>query len=598
MALSLPAVPPFDVLTDPANVGIRWEKWVKGFKLYITASGIKDNEAARKRALLLHLAGPEVQDIFSTLDNTGDDRAYDTALEKLDAHFKPQRNIPYERHMFRQAEQSQGEAVDSFVCRLKTLAATCEFGNNRDDFVRDQVIDKCHSNALRRRLLREKDLTLAKLQELARAMEAADQQADKMEKLSVNAVHSKPKKSTQNRMDKGGQKFSSPKDRSGNKDRTVTCFRCGREGHTARECTITQGKQCNKCGKDGHFAKVCKTKMLKVNQITKKNPEMPDRQDDKSEEDDHVFTVTAIKTETSDSNAKECVMPVTSHSDDGELPMLINGQPVQMLIDSGASCNVVNMQIYSSMQSQSDIVLEPCLKKVYPYGSATPLAVEGVFTANIKAVDGSKSMAATVLVVKNAQTCVLGRKTATALGLLHIGPKAQVNSIQTDDTSALKSALKKEYKECFDGLGKLKDFQLKLHVDTSVKPVAQPVRRLPFSLRKKVAEKLKQLEEMDVVERVNGPTPWVSPLVIVHKSAKEIRLCVDMRRANDAIVRERHPIPTIDEILEDMNGATVFSKLDLKWGYHQIELTPESRSLTTFVSHTGLWRYKRLLFGV
>ena len=63
-------------------------------------------------------------------------------------------------------------------------------------------------------------------------------------------------------------------------------------------------------------------------------------------------------------------------------------------------------------------------------------------------------------------------------------------------------------------------------------------------------------------------------------------------------MRERHPIPIIDEILEDMTGATVFSNLDLKWGYHQIELKPESRSLTTFVSHTGLWRYKRLMFGI
>lgn len=95
------------------------------------------------------------------------------------------------------------------------------------------------------------------------------------------------------------------------------------------------------------------------------------------------------------------------------------------------------------------------------------------------------------------------------------------------------------------------------------------------------------------MSRVNGPTPWVSPLVVVHGKKEPRR--VDMRKAN---VRERHPIPVIDEILEDLTGATVFSKLDLKWGYHQIELEPESRSLTTFVTHTGLWRYKRLMFGI
>ena len=71
-----------------------------------------------------------------------------------------------------------------------------------------------------------------------------------------------------------------------------------------------------------------------------------------------------------------------------------------------------------------------------------------------------------------------------------------------------------------------------------------------------------------------------------------------MRRANEAILHERHPIPTIDEITQGMNGSCVFSKLDLKWGYHQLELTPESRDITTFVTHCGLYRYKRLLFGV
>ena len=97
---------------------------------------------------------------------------------------------------------------------------------------------------------------------------------------------------------------------------------------------------------------------------------------------------------------------------------------------------------------------------------------------------------------------------------------------------------------------------------------------------------------------MNGPTPCLSPLVVLNNKTGDIRVCVDMHRANEAVVRERHPIPTIDEILEDMSGAVVFSKLNLKWGYHQIELKPESRSLATFVTHTGLWLYWRLMFGV
>ena len=116
--------------------------------------------------------------------------------------------------------------------------------------------------------------------------------------------------------------------------------------------------------------------------------------------------------------------------------------------------------------------------------------------------------------------------------------------------------------------------------------VAQPVRRLPFGLRDKVDEKLDDLLDKDIIEEVpNTPTTWVSPLVVAPKPDGDIRECIDMRRANKAIVRERHPIPTIEEILYDLNGSTVFSKFLLKWGFHQVELEEESREITTFVTH-------------
>ena len=155
-----------------------------------------------------------------------------------------------------------------------------------------------------------------------------------------------------------------------------------------------------------------------------------------------------------------------------------------------------------------------------------------------------------------------------------------------------------KFPECFRGAGKLKDFQLNIHIDPSVRPVAQNPRRIPFGLRKKAEDKLSELMDADIIEKADGPTPWVSPVCIVPKPSDEIRLCVDMRRANEAIQRERHPIPTIDEVLLDMNQSTVFSKLDLKWGFHQIELAEESRGITTFSTHCGLYRYKRLMFGI
>ena len=76
------------------------------------------------------------------------------------------------------------------------------------------------------------------------------------------------------------------------------------------------------------------------------------------------------------------------------------------------------------------------------------------------------------------------------------------------------------------------------------------------------------------------------------------RLCVDMRLANQAIKRERHPMPTLDELIEDMNSASMFSTLDLTAGYHQFVRDEASRYVTAFSTHVGLRRYKRLMFGV
>ena len=161
-----------------------------------------------------------------------------------------------------------------------------------------------------------------------------------------------------------------------------------------------------------------------------------------------------------------------------------------------------------------------------------------------------------------------------------------------------KAAPKAKFSNVFEGLGKLKDYQLKLHINKNVQPVAQQVRRIPFSRRAKVNEKLEELLKLDVIEKVEGPTSWVNPLVVVEKPNGNTRICLDMRQANQAIVREQHPVPTVEETLQEMSHAKVLSRLDLNMAFHQIELHPDSRDITTFAAPNGLYRYKRLLFGI
>ena len=107
-----------------------------------------------------------------------------------------------------------------------------------------------------------------------------------------------------------------------------------------------------------------------------------------------------------------------------------------------------------------------------------------------------------------------------------------------------------------------------------------------------------KLLKLDIIEKVDGATQWVNPVVIVPKANDAICLCLDMRWANEAILRECHLIPAVDEILGNMNGSKIFSKLDLRMGYHQLELDAESRVITKFATHVGLYHYKQFVFGV
>ena len=137
MVLDLAAPKEFEISSDPSTVAQQWKKWVISFRFYLTATGVTEEE--QKRALLLHVAGTEVQEVFSTLSTA--DGTCAAALNSLNAYFATKANIRYEHYLFRQSSQEQHETIDVFVMRLKKLAATCEF-TDIDDVIIDQSLKK------------------------------------------------------------------------------------------------------------------------------------------------------------------------------------------------------------------------------------------------------------------------------------------------------------------------------------------------------------------------------------------------------------------------------------------------------------------------
>ena len=91
---------------------------------------------------------------------------------------------------------------------------------------------------------------------------------------------------------------------------------------------------------------------------------------------------------------------------------------------------------------------------------------------------------------------------------------------------------------------------------------------------------------------------WCAGMVVVPKKSGAVRICVDLKPLNESVLRAVHPIPTVDETLSHLSGATVFSKLDANSGFWQIPLAEESKPLTTFITPMGRYYFNKLPFGI
>ncbi|KAK3105807.1 hypothetical protein FSP39_006128 [Pinctada imbricata] len=117
-----------------------------------------------------------------------------------------------------------------------------------------------------------------------------------------------------------------------------------------------------------------------------------------------------------------------------------------------------------------------------------------------------------------------------------------------------------DYSDLFQGLGCLSG-KYSIKLDPNVTPVIHPPRKIPISLMDKVRNELKSMQEKGVIVKQTEPTEWVNSMVIVNKGNK-IRICIDPKDLNHAIMREHFPLKTIDDIIGNMPNAKVFSKLD------------------------------------
>ena len=228
----------------------------------------------------------------------------------------------------------------------------------------------------------------------------------------------------------------------------------------------------------------------------------------------------------------------------------------------------------------------PARKKLF--GPArTPLEVMGQFQGDLK-YHGKESKQ-TVYVVKGLKTNLFGLPAIMDLNLVAL--IGETNTTHAD-------TIYDQFPSLFQGIGNLGEpYHIQLKADA--KPYALfTTCNVPLPLHTKVYQEIKRVEEIGIISKVDLPTQWCAGMVVVPKKNGSVRICVDLKPLNSSVLREIHPLPTVEDILAQLSGAKVFSKLDANSGFWQIPLTEESRLLTTFITPFGRYCFNKLPFGI
>lgn len=554
--LDATVVPPFKPGRDPRN---DWLKWKRALELYLKLSKITEEE--EKCDLLLVLGGIELQDQYEKIvhyqvivterNESGIDEQridkYGSMILSLDRYYAPRTNKRYERHMLRNIKQEENESFDNFVNRVREQANRCEFVDVNDASI-DQIIEGCFSHDFRKKLLSE-EKTFEEILQLGKAMEDLQAQCKAYQKVQpIQPEFVQRLQPTNNKA-------------------SVRCFKCNRAGHIARDknkCPAT-GVKCHICGELDHF-KICCPRKRKWE--GKDNFPPPKR------------ASVALK---------KGLYCVNAGERSETLAFEVGGVEIQMLVDSGSPPNIITQNTYRELKrAGAKIINERTAVKessqYQGYGSTDNILFSNAFETEIKIPGDEHGIWSFILVSPEGQTNLLSKSTAFALGVLKIG--YEVNTIANTE------------RKCLAPFPKVPGIQLKIHIDSTVTPVCQPIRRLPIAMEAEVEQQIQELLEQKVIEKVDHPTSWVSPLVPVRKNDAKLRLCVDLRAANKAVLTENYPMPNIEEALSSIRKAKMLSRLDLESAFYHLELEPGSRDITTFVSRSGLYRFTRLVFGI
>lgn len=556
-----------------------WEVWSKRFERYITVGGLNNKTEAEKIDVLLYVMGQKSESILLQIKDKPD-----TLKKTLDAfkrYFAPRTNVIFERFKFNTRKQNQGEPIDAFITDLHAMAEKCQFGELKDELIRDRVVVGMTDSRTSEAMQLKSDLTLQIAIEMARQSERqhAENKIIRNREVPINFMKSNRSKQHNQKQQKIHQQSTQAKDNS-----SKICYFCNNSYHIRDVCPA-KDVECRKCGIKGHFQKACKSNSINNSKHSKETKR-------------HNFNkVNNVNTTDCEDYSNDmfignmCCNSLEINEWTIECNIVEFNTKIKFLVDTGASNvsipeHLVPLKYFKGMDTNSTAC--------GPDGSALNVVGSIKLTISYNNAVGK----CLVYVIKDLKTPLLGREAIDQLKIIQ--PPKKVPSVNHTEFADKQNSLDiaRQYPSIFNEMGEFKG-EVSIKLSENVKPYVQTVPRpVPIPMMSKLKSEIDRLLRLNIIEHMEEVTDWVSPIVVVPKNENEIRLCVDYTKLNEAVKRPYYPIPNIESTLANIRGASIFSKIDINKGFYQIKLDKTSQLLTCFITPFGRFIFTRLPFGI
>ena len=152
------------------------------------------------------------------------------------------------------------------------------------------------------------------------------------------------------------------------------------------------------------------------------------------------------------------------------------------------------------------------------------------------------------------------------------------------------------FPEELPGMPPDRDIEFLIDLIPGTGPIAKRLYRMPPQELEELKKQIRELQAQGFIRP--SSSPWGAPVLFVEKKDGTLRMCVDYRSLNEVTIKNKYPLPMINDLFDQLEGATVFSKIDLRSGYHQLKIHEQDIPKTAFTTRYGLYEYTVMSFGL